>query len=228
MAQAGIHGLVGMAVRKWIPKREWLMLGIVAGSLLPDMDALAVAYATLTGKDTHGLHRTFTHSIVVILGLVAVFYLVSAISKRARIGYLGLGLGIGMLLHAVFDLVIWFRGVEIFWPFYGEVNFWGGITPPAWWYNTFESAVEFLLIAVFFMLLANLARKQGTDSGFLKWLKRWTWIEIVLFFIFLVLVYTWDGYFIPYGALYILSLGLALGVTIRMRKTIEGMGIGSP
>ena len=31
MAQAGIHGMVGMVVRKWTPKKEWLMLGIVLG-----------------------------------------------------------------------------------------------------------------------------------------------------------------------------------------------------
>ena len=223
MAQAGIHGLVGMAVRKWTPKKEWLMLGIVFGSMLPDMDALAVAYATLSGLDTHGLHRTFSHSLIVIFGLTLIIYLISAIAKRPRIGNLGLGLGIGMVMHALLDLVIWFRGVEIFWPFFGEVNFWSGYTPPAWWYNTFESAVEFLLIAVFFILLASLARKQGTDGDFLKKLNIWTWVQVGLFLIFLVLVYTWSGYFIAYGAMYILSLGLALGITIRMRKTIEAM-----
>jgi hypothetical protein len=31
MAQAGIHGLAGMAVHKWTPNRAWLMLGIVLG-----------------------------------------------------------------------------------------------------------------------------------------------------------------------------------------------------
>jgi len=223
MAQAGIHGLVGMAVRKWTPKKEWLMLGIVFGSMLPDMDALAVAYATLSKMDTHGLHRTFSHSIITALGLVLVFYLVSAVAKRPRIGNLGLGIGIGMLLHDLLDLIIWFRGVKLFWPFYGEINFWSWYTMPDWWYNKFESAVEFLLIAVFFLLLASLARKQGTDGDFLKKLKTWTWVEFGLFAIFLVLVYTWSGYFIIYGALYILSLGLALGITARMRKTIEAV-----
>jgi membrane-bound metal-dependent hydrolase YbcI (DUF457 family) len=212
-----------MAVRKWTPKKEWLMLGIVLGSMLPDMDALAVAYATLSGMDIHDLHRTFTHSIVVIFGLTAIFYLISAATKQPRIKNLGFGLGIGMLMHALLDLAIWFRGVEIFWPFYGEVNFWSGYTPPAWWLNTLESAVEFLLIAVFFIFLAFFARKQGTDEEFFKKLKGWTWVQLGLFVIFLVLVYTWSGYFIPYGALYILSLGLALGITIRMRKTIEAM-----
>ncbi len=223
MAQAGIHGFVGMAVRKWTPKKEWLMLGIVLGNMLPDMDALAVAYATLSGMDTHGLHRTFSHSIVFIFGLALVIYLISALLKRPRIGNLGIGLGIGMTMHSLLDLIIWFRGVELFWPFYGEINFWSGYTPPAWWYNSFEMAAEFLMIAIFFILLASLARKQGTDEDFLEMLKRWTQVQLGLFVIFLVLVYTWDGYFIPYGALYIFSLSLALGITIRMRKTVEAM-----
>ncbi len=63
MAQAGIHGIVAIAVRKWTPSRKWLMLGIVLGNILPDADNLAVAIATLTGKSTEGLHRTFTHSL---------------------------------------------------------------------------------------------------------------------------------------------------------------------
>ncbi|MBT3187793.1 MAG: metal-dependent hydrolase [Anaerolineae bacterium] len=221
MAQAGIHGLVSMAVRKLTPKKEWLMLGIVLGNMLPDMDALAVAYATLSGLDTHGLHRTFSHSIVVIFGFALVFYLISALLKRPRIGNLGVGLGIGMTMHALLDLIIWFRGVELFWPFYGEVNFWGGYTPPAWWYNKFEMAAEFLFIALFFLFLASLARKEKTNGDFLKTLRNWTWVQFSFFLIFLVLVYIWDGYYIPFGAAYIFSLSLALGITIRMRKTVE-------
>jgi membrane-bound metal-dependent hydrolase YbcI (DUF457 family) len=228
MAQAGIHGLVGTAVRRWTPKKEWLMLGIVFGNLLPDMDALAVAYVTLTGGEDHGLHRTWSHSIFTIAGLILVFYIISALAKKPRIGNLGLGLGIGMLMHALLDLVIWFRGVEIFWPFYGEVNFWQGFTMPDWWYMKLESALEFLLIAVFFWYLGRLARDQGTDGDFLGKLNVWMWIEVGLFAVFLVLVYTWEDVFIPYGAVYILSLGLALGITARMRKTVDWMAGGSP
>jgi membrane-bound metal-dependent hydrolase YbcI (DUF457 family) len=223
MAQAGIHGMIGVAIKKLAPKKEWLMLGIILGNMLPDMDALAVAYATLTGGDTHGLHRTWSHSIFTALGIMVVFYLISAIAKRLRIGNLGLGLGIGMLMHALLDLLVWFRGVEIFWPFYGEVNFWKGFTPPTWRYNKFESAAEFGIFALFFFVLGNLARKHNTDSDYLPKLKIWTWIEVGLFAAFLVLVYIWSGYYIAFGALYILSLGLALGVTIRMRKTVEAL-----
>lgn len=221
MAQAGIHGMVGMAVKKLSIKKEWLLLGVILGSMLPDMDALAVAYATLTGRDTHGLHRTWSHSIPFMLGVVIVFYIVSAIRKSPRIGNLGLGLGIGMLMHALLDLAIWFRGVQIFWPFYPEINFWGDYVPPDWWFNRLESALEFGLIALFLYMLARWAVWQGTDNDFLSKLRVWMWIEIALFVIFTILVFTWSGYFIPYGSMYIFSLSLALIVTIRMRKTIE-------
>ncbi|MBI3737939.1 MAG: hypothetical protein HY258_02715, partial [Chloroflexi bacterium] len=59
MPQAGIHAIVGAASRKWMPKKEWLLLGVVIGNLFPDLDNIAVAVATITKSSTEGLHRTF-------------------------------------------------------------------------------------------------------------------------------------------------------------------------
>jgi hypothetical protein len=53
-------------------------------------------------------------------------------------------------------------------------------------------------------------------------LRVWIWVQGALFLVFTVLVYTLaKGYLVPYGAAYLLSLGLAIGVTIRMCKTVE-------
>jgi hypothetical protein len=50
----------------------------------------------------------------------------------------------------------------------------------------------------------------------------WAIIQFVLFVVFTVLAFAMtSGYFTIYGALYLLSLFLAVGVTIRMRGTIE-------
>jgi hypothetical protein len=54
MAQAGIHGLAGMAVHKWIPNRAWFMLGIVLGNIWPDADNLVVAVATVARLPAEG------------------------------------------------------------------------------------------------------------------------------------------------------------------------------
>jgi membrane-bound metal-dependent hydrolase YbcI (DUF457 family) len=223
MAQAGIHGIVGMAVRKWTPNRAWFMLGIVLGNIWPDADNLAVAVATVTGLPTEGLHRTFTHSLFTVVAVVVAFYIVAWATKRPRWGNLGLGLGIGTLMHILLDLLVWFNGVEILWPILSWVNLWSRVTPPEWW-NKLMMPAEFLCFALFFVLLDVTARKRGTDGGFLRALRVWTVVQGVLFVAFAVLVYTMEkGFMIPFGALYLLSLGLAFGVTIRMRETVEAV-----
>ena len=223
MAQAGIHSIVGMAVRKWIPDRKWLMLGVVLGNLVPDADNLAVAIATLAGQPTEGLHRTFTHSLFTVAAVVFAFCTVALITKRPHWGYLGLGLGLGIAMHILLDLLVWFDGVQTLWPLPSWVNLWEGVTPPDWW-TKLMMPIEFLFFALFFVLLYVTARKRGTDGGYLGALRIWTGIQGALFVVFTVLVYTLEkGFMIPFGALYLLSLGLALGVTIRMRETIEAV-----
>lgn len=222
MAQAGIHSLIGMAVRKWTPERNWIMLGIILGSMLPDADNLAVAAATVAKLPTEGLHRTFTHSLFTVAVVVLVFYLISRITKKPRWNNLGIGLGVGLIMHILLDLVIWFDGVAVIWPLSYTLNFWSGVTPPDWW-MTLMQPVELLFFALFFFYLHALANQQGTDLRFLAKLRFWTGLEAVLFVVFLVLAFTLTkGFLTIFGAVYLLSLGLATGIAIRMRETIEG------
>lgn len=223
MAQAGIHSMVGMAVRKWTPARKWLMLGIVLGNLFPDADNIAVAIATLTGGSTEGLHRTFTHSLFFVAAIIGVFYGVAWISKRSEWGNLGLGLGIGVLMHILLDLLIWFNGVEILWPLPSWVNLWPNASLPEWW-EKLMMPVENLFFVLFFVLLASIAQKHNTDTDYLPKLRIWTWVQGILFVVFMVLVYTMEsGFMTIFGAIYLLSLGLAFGITIRMRNTVEAI-----
>lgn len=222
MAQAGIHGIVGVAVRKWTPEREWLILGIVLGNLLPDADNLAVAAATVMGKSTEGLHRTFTHSLFTVAAIIIVFQLIAMLTKRPRWGNLGLGLGIGLVMHVLLDMLIWFDGVQILWPLPLWVNLWEGTMPPEW-FSQLMMPVEMLCLALYFVTLISLARKQNTNLDRLRSLKVWTAVQAILFVLFLVLVFTLpSGFMTIYGVVYLLSLGLAFGITIRMRQTIEG------
>jgi membrane-bound metal-dependent hydrolase YbcI (DUF457 family) len=224
MAQAGIHGMVGTAVRKWTPTQKWLMLGIVLGNMFPDADNLAVAAATLMGKPVEGLHRTFTHSLFFVAAIIVVFYGVAWATKRAVWGNLGLGLGIGVLMHILLDLLVWFNGVEILWPLPSWVNLWTNVIPPEWW-QKLMLPVENLSFALFFILLASTARKRDIDIGYLPKLRIWTWVQGILFVVFLVMVYTMEsGFLTIFGLFYLLSLGLAFGVTIRMRETVEAIG----
>jgi len=223
MAQAGIHSIVGMAIRKWTPDRKWLMLGIVLGNLFPDADNLAVAVATVMGKSTEGLHRTFTHSLFFVAAIVIIFYGIVWASKRSEWGNLGLGLGIGVLMHILLDLLVWFNGVEILWPIPSRVNLWTNVTPPGWWDKLMMPA-ENLFFFLFFILLTSTAWKRNIDGDYLPKLRIWTWVQGILFIAFLVMDYTLTtGFTTIFGAVYLLSLGLAFGITIRMRETVEAI-----
>jgi membrane-bound metal-dependent hydrolase YbcI (DUF457 family) len=221
MAQAGIHGLVGVAVRRWTPRRKLLLLGIVLGNLLPDADNLAVAVATVTGGSTEGLHRTFTHSLFFVAALVVVFWLVGVVAKRPSYTNLGFGLGTGVLMHILLDLLIWFDGVALLWPLPSWVNLWEGVTPPDWFANLLMP-LEMLFFAAYFYWLGQTARRQGTNLDKVRGVGMWTAVQLVLFLILTVLVYTLNsGFMTIYGATYLLSLGVAVVLTVQMRQSIE-------
>lgn len=223
MPQNGIHAIAGVAVRRWMPQREWLLLGVVLGNMVPDLDNLAVAYATLTGGDSHGLHRTFTHSLFTILTVLVGFYLVAALTRDWKWNNLGTGLGIGILMHILLDLVLWFNGVELFWPIRYELNFWRGFETPEWLGILLETG-EFLGFGLYFLLLGSLATQLRTDMEHRSSTRIWMYIEFVLFVIFTAFFFNLGAEGLPYtifGALYLLSAVVAVVITVRMRETVE-------
>ncbi len=223
MPQAGLHGLVGMATRKWTGKREWLLWGAMLGSFVPDMDNLGVAFATLTKMPTEGIHRTATHSVFFIVAIIAVFYLIGQGKRDMRWNNLGLGIGLGMLLHILLDLILWFNGVNLFWPLGGEINFWANYTPPEW-FMKFMDPTEFLFFAFYLWTLGVWSRKASTDGEFMKTHRVWLIVEVALFVIFTPLAYILTkGYLTIFGALYLFSLLMTFFVTIRMRKTVAAV-----
>ena len=224
MPQAGLHGLTGMAVGKFAGKREWLLLGIILGTMLPDMDNVAVAVATVANRDPHGLHRTFTHSVFFVIAIVLVFYLLGRALKQPRWINLGLGLGIGVTMHILLDLLGWFNGVYVFWPIDYELNLWRNAQPPAW-FMAFMDPAEMLMFAIYLYALGVWARKYGTNMDFQSKLFNWMIFVLVLFLLFTPLTYVMDSSFLTIsGVLYLFSLFMVFFVTIRMRDTVEAAG----
>lgn len=221
MAQAGMHAMVGMAVQKVAGKKEWLLLGVILGSFIPDMDNLGVAVATVAKMPTDGIHRTMTHSIFFAIAVALVFYFIGQGKRNERWSNLGVGLGLGILLHSLLDFVLWFNGLEFFWPLGGEINFWANSNPPVWLTKLLDPA-EFLFFGLYLWALGSWANKFGTDRDFMSKHRIWMWLEFALFLIFTPLFYlVKSGYQTIYGLLYLVSIFMAFFVTIRMRKTVE-------
>jgi membrane-bound metal-dependent hydrolase YbcI (DUF457 family) len=164
-----------------MPGREWLVLGVVLGNLFPDLDNIAVAYATLTKADSHGLHRTFTHSIFTVLAVLILFYLIAALTKKQKWNNFGFGLGIGILMNILLDLLLWFNGVEILWPLQYELNFWRWFVMLDWLRIILDTG-EFLAFGLYFLLLRSLAQRQNTDGERQRSSRTWAYIQLTLSF----------------------------------------------
>ena len=224
MAQVGIHALLSASLRSRVQKRELLLIGLILGSLLPDTDNLAVAVATITGNSTDGLHRTFTHSFITAFGIGILLVLASRIWKRPSLGNLGVGLGLGFAFHILVDLLVWFDGVQILWPFPAWVNFWENVVPPLWW-SKLMMPFEFLFLAGYLILLSRWAQQTKSNLDFLPILRIWVMILLGLFVLFTALVYLMEsGFKIPYGAMYLVMVGVVIWATLRMRQTVELAG----
>lgn len=224
MAQAGIHALVGMVVKPLSKNRQGLLLGVILGNLLPDADSLLVAAATIMGSSTEGLHRTFTHSFITVGVLLAGFYLVGVVTGNKSVTNLGIGLAIGIVMHILLDLLVWFDGVQVFWPFPMHVNLWMNVTPPEW-FSKLMMPLEFLFMAGFLIVLRRWAISQKTDPVPALRLRFWIGLLLALFVVFTILVYVMEaGFMTIFGALYLVSLGLVTGIMTRMRATINHVG----
>ena len=230
MPQNGIHAMVGIAARKWMPKREWLLLGVVLGNMFPDLDNLVVAFASLAfglpaAEAGEMYHRTFTHSVFTILAMVILFYIIAAVTKNEKWKNFGMGFGIGILLHMLVDLAIWFNGVPLFWPLGGELNFWAWFEVPAWLKILLDTG-EFLAFGLYFLLLSSLSGKYGTDTNRQGSTRTWGHIELVLFVAFTALFFTVGTKGLIYqvfGALYLISLIVGMAITTKMKATVESL-----
>ena len=224
MPQNGIHAIVSIVSRKWMPKKEWLLLGVVLGNMFPDLDNLAVAYATLARlPEPEHFHRTFTHSIFTIIAMVLLFYIIAAFTKNEKWKNFGIGFGAGIVMHVLVDLVLWFNGVELLWPLGSELNFWSWFTVPAWLKILLDTG-EFLAFGFYFLMLGTLAMRYGTDTDKLSASKIWAYIEFGSFILFTVLFFIIDAkgfLYQVFGGLYLLSLIVSITITIRMKQTIE-------
>lgn len=232
MPQIGIHGIVGVASRRWLPKKEWLLLGLVLGNMFPDLDNLVVAYATLAGlPEPAHYHRTFTHSVFTIVVMTVLCYIVAAVTKNEKWKNFGTGLGAGILMHILLDLVIWFNGVYLLWPIDYELNFWVGFTTPVWLKILLDTA-EFLMLGLYFMLLVSLAQRRGLDVERQGSVRVWEYVEFALFVVFTALFYFRNAqgadyskglYYQVFGALYLVSMIAGLIITTRLKRTVESV-----
>lgn len=261
MTMTGVHGLGGLAAAfgvTWLLRtrntgypRELLgvvAVGFVIGQFLPDVDfILTVPVSAVDPQLGVALHRSFTHSFVMILPIALVGALLYT-NRNRESGVLGLSIAGGMTVHVLQDIPFWFEPLAFFWPVFHLLEgapHWFGIwegtspeetigtvqallssyTPPETLHSILFSW-EYGSIALFLGVLYLLSVRLGTNRAYRSRLKLYIGLFLVVFAIALALVPFFDHAThtaIIWGPSPILWL-LVVWVTIQMRDTIAAFG----
>ena len=103
-------------------KRKEFKLGVVLGSILPDIDIFILAFAYLAvGDKASVIHRSLTHSLLFLITVPVIIIslnFIPPIKKKFDYDFLGFGIGLflGFGFHILFDM-LYLTGVYFFWPF---------------------------------------------------------------------------------------------------------------
>jgi len=255
MAQLGFHGIIGVGLARPAARalgggpegRQGFGFGFVLGNILPDADFFLLGPLYLISSRLGlAMHRTWSHSLITIVILTLCLWLLGRNEEKRR--RLALGLGCGMVLHSLVDVLVWFSAVDLAWPLgwmglVGRVDLWHAVDTPRILSNLLGAA-DYLAFALFFIYLGSLARRQGTDLGFLGRLGFWTkagWGLFVVYTVLALILRANGGLFdiIHYAVFILVFLPVTLHIVLRMRRTIEraavpetgpavAPGIGSP
>ncbi|MHA1973989.1 MAG: metal-dependent hydrolase [Candidatus Hodarchaeales archaeon] len=121
MPPTGLHGLFGLFLASLIGrKHKYLKLGLVFGSVMPDLDLLGSVFIYVFTFDknlTLAFHRSITHSFVTMtfLLIIALAFLVIKDQRFTIFSFFLFGLVTGMFLHSIADL-FYLDGVSLFYP----------------------------------------------------------------------------------------------------------------
>jgi hypothetical protein len=244
MAQVGLHGLAGLVIGERIlplfvqnrTARRALLWGFLLGNMLPDLDYLAViATYPVDQRLAMHLHRSFSHSALAVLAVAVGFEIISLLLRDQYARFLGYGLAWGIVAHILFDILVWFSPVDVFWP----ASVWGIIPPVnlwSWWRTPFIvgqvlGASEFLAFAFYYDRLAAVGQALQTNLDDLPMVRRMATLCFLTWAILTGLAI--DIPVTTYNALVYVPMGIVfmpavLYLTWRMQPTIEYLAAAAP
>lgn len=171
MVWLGLHGLLGIGIAQLLARKKpfgvWLSgpskYGFVLGSIAPDVDLIASIALVIAGAESSAvaLHRSSTHSFIVIAGIILTGY-VSGYVVRKSIQSVLMSLGLGMFMHVLFDLPTP-PGVSILYPIttarFGMFLEKSSVLAE----NVVFVAVDFLFVAIFLYVVYLLTRRVDSS-----------------------------------------------------------------
>jgi len=225
MAQAGLHAALGYSLRHIIPYKKGFLAAVLFGAILPDLDLLIVAIASLYYPISQAaalFHRSFSHSFFTIILFYLVFSFIAEWKKQPVYKLVGEGLILGILSHIIVDTFLWFQNIQFLWPLpFKPFNFWSFWQAPYWLQRSMLVIEFFCFYWYAWFLISRHIHHPNRQSWIVKYLQHWKSIEGSLLLIFIFLAYLDPaGFLIIFGIAYIPSIIMALWATYMSRNAL--------
>ncbi len=207
MPPTGLHLFLGYVGARRLASVS-IAVGFWWGMVLPDIDLIASVVAYILTRDptlTLQMHRSLTHSAVLFIPLLMLGAIwMASIGRHSRpdpqrhphpnpqrhpqrnrgrsIGAFIFALGLGMAVHAVFDL-FYFSSVRFFYPF-SNVQFalvpiastdFAPVVQKVW------AAADLLIDPIGYLVVVGAATRFGTDRRRARYLRRFALVAIAYF-----------------------------------------------
>jgi membrane-bound metal-dependent hydrolase YbcI (DUF457 family) len=207
-----------------------LKFGLVLGALIPDVDFFLLGPLFLVNSSLAlKMHRTFTHSFFTTVLVVTVIWLVARSRASDYLKGFALGLGGGILSHMLLDILVWFGGIQAFWPLgqfgVADIHLWRWLKAPHVVTNLLGAA-DYLAFGLYYLFLAAAAKRTGTSLGFLGRLKLFTRLQWAFLVVYGALAFFLSGFVFDiahYAAFILVFFPICLYVTVKMRETIHAL-----
>jgi len=226
MAQAGLHAALGYSLRYIIPYKKRYLPAVVFGAILPDLDVIAVALASLAfpiSQAEHLFHRSFSHSFFTLILIYLVFSFIAEWKNNPVFKSIGKGLVLGILSHIIIDTFFWFREIQFLWPLPLEpFNFWSFWDAPDWLHRGMLTMEFFCFYWYTWFLISRHIQHPNKQSWIVKYLQYWKSCAEILFLLFIVLAF-WNprAFMLIFGAAYIPLIIMALWATYMSRDALD-------
>ena len=228
MAHTSINAIIGFKLKNIIPTKKQLLVSIIIGMMLPDLD-FVIEYIINQFKFTeHQLHNSIFHNIFIIPFLALIILIYSEYMNKNEIKIIAVGLSVGMILHIFLDIIT-MQSVGLLFPLfdlnenfdfkkYLNININNNV-------QKILNSFEFLFFRFYgWLLIEEIILNPKSNSYLIKKIKLWIKLELYIFLLFILFIYFGvnDTVFTNiYGILYAPSFLFALYITYKARKTLN-------
>jgi len=228
MAQAGLHAYIGLLARNKFPSKKWLFTSFLIGTIIPDIDLILIPLGLLLQFNIEEsiflFHRTFSHSLITLLVIYLLFLIIYEIKKKVNLLYICNGFCLGILLHIIIDIFLWFKPIHVFWPLpINKIHFFQSIKL-SYTLKTFLLSMEFFLFRVFAWKLINIIIKHPSKNvRAIKHLSQFMKIELIFLITFIISSIILNQKYILhlFWIFYVPSLIFIIIILLRMKDSIN-------